>query len=413
MPRSHQIEKLALVLIMGAACSRSDSTAPSPHGAPSALIVVSGNNQSALGGLALVQPVTLKLVDNVGVGIPDAAIDFSITAGEGSLAGSVSTGITDQNGVVVAPSWTLGKIAIAQQLTTRAGNLSAIASAIVTTQFHAEVRFFGSPIDPAYAAAFTRAINRLNAEVIGPLAPVTFTNQDVANTCGVTGVAPLNEQISSLVIYAGVGNINGGVVASSGPCYVRQSSHLTVVGTISLNAANLPSILSNGQLNDVVFHEMQHVLGFGTLWSNVSPSLIINAGTPQTAFIGAAGIRGCQQSGGAVANCTPAIPLESGGGTGTADDHWRFSIFGSELMTAFLPAAGASKPLSAMTIGSISDLGYQTNPNVADAYTIPSTFAEVRNAVRSALELASSPTREVVLRPRLQVTLAGAATVMP
>jgi hypothetical protein len=389
--------------------------APSRPGAPSALIVVTGNNQSALGGSPLTQPITFKLVDNAGNGIPSIAVAFSIAAGEGSLADTSSPATTDQAGSVAAPSWTLGKLAIPQQLTASAGSISATATAVVSTQFHAEVRFFGSPIDAAYLPAFTRAINRLNAEVIGQLTPVTFTNQDVATTCGVTGVAALNEQIGSLVIYASVDTVDGagGIVASSGPCLVRQTNHLTVVGTMVFNAADLATILNNGQLNDVVFHEMQHVLGFGTLWSSATPPLITNAGTPQTAFTGAAGIRGCQQAGGVAADCVPAIPLENSGGAGTADDHWRWSIFGDELMTAFLPAPGTAKLLSAMTIGSINDLGYQTNPNVADAYTIPSTVAAAASTLRRAQGLGLSDVWDVVVRPRFQVTPGGVASVMP
>jgi len=154
--------------------------------------------------------------------------------------------------------------------------------------------------------------------------------------------------------------------------------------------------MSNGQLNDAIFHEMQHVLGFGTLWSAVTPPLIVNAGTPLSAFTGVAGIRACQQAGGIASDCAPAIPLESGGGAGTADEHWRFSIFGDELMTASLPAAGGSKKLSAMTIASIGDIGYQTNSNVADAYSIPSSIAAASSALRDALGLGAPALRDAV-----------------
>lgn len=402
-------------LFAGAACSRGDSMAPTQPGAPSALRVVGGNNQSALGGAPLSQSVTFKLVDAAGTGVPNTTISFSVEAGEGSLASAPTTSATDQAGVVAAPSWTLGKLAIAQQLTASAGNISATATANVSTQFNAQIRFFGPTINAAYLPAFTRAINRLNAEVVGALTPVTFSNQDVASTCGVNGVAPLNEQIGSVVIYATVDSITGagGVVASSGPCLVRQSGHLTVVGTMLFNAALLPTILANGQLNDVVFHEMQHVLGFGTLWSTVTPPLIINAGTSQTAFTGAAAIRGCQQLGGVTADCIPAIPLENTGGAGTADDHWRWSIFGDELMTAFLPSPGTPKPFSIMTIGSITDLGYQTNPNVADAYTIPSALAASYRTLLSPTTLDVLALRDVVVKPRFHVTRDGMTSAIP
>ena len=193
----------------------------------------------------------------------------------------------------------------------------------------------------------------------------------------------------------------------------RQSNHLTVVGTMLLDAKLLPIIATNGQLNDVVFHEMQHVLGFGTLWTAVTPMLIVNAGTPQTAFTGAAGIRGCQHAGGVPTDCLPAIPLENGGGPGSADEHWRWSIFGNELMTAVLPAPGTPKLLSVMTVGSLADLGYQTNDNVADNYTIPSAVAASYINLSVGPRPTHSDVRDVVMKPRFTVTRDGASSAIP
>jgi hypothetical protein len=167
---------------------------PAQPGSPSALIVVSGNNQSAFGGAQLLQPVTFKLVDAAGIGVPSTTIFFSISAGEGLLGGATTTSATNPAGLVTAPSWTLGKLTIPQQLTASAGNISVTATAVVSTQFNAQIRFFGPPINPTYQAAFTRALNRLNAEVVGALTPVSFSNQEIASTCGVTGVAPLNKK---------------------------------------------------------------------------------------------------------------------------------------------------------------------------------------------------------------------------
>ena len=397
-----------MLALIGASCSKRDATAPSMTGAPEAIAVIGGNDQSALAGLPLPRPVAFKLADSFGNGIANTAIAFRVTAGEGLLAGGATTAITDQTGVAIAPAWTLGKIATAQQLTASVGNITTSANATVSTQFHAELRFFGTPVNSAYLAAFTRGIDRLNAEIVGPLTSVTFANQDVSNTCGATGVAPLNEQIGSLVIYVSVGPIDGtgGVIASSGPCYVRQSNKLTVVGTMLFDAADLPSLLSNGQLNDAIFHELQHVVGFGTLWTTVTPPLIVNAGTPQTGFTGSVGIHACQLAGGVASDCVPTVLLESAGGAGTADQHWRGNVFGNELMTALLPTPSTPKPFSAMSLGSITDLGYQTNPNVVDAYAVPSSPATASTALRLSRSGLSN-WRDVVLRPRFTVTHAG------
>jgi hypothetical protein len=399
---------LAYTLLLIAACSNHDATAP-VVGAASKMSVVGGNNQFAPAGSLLPQLVQFKLEDRNGNGIPNAMVTIQVSAGEGSLAGGVAVALTDELGVAHAPAWTLGKLAIPQSLRATAGVISDSATATVSTQFHAEVRFFGAQLNPDYLPAFTRGISRLNAEVVGLLTPVTLANQNVASDCGVVGVAPLTGQIESLVIYATVGPLDGpgGMAASSGPCYVRQSNKLTIVGTMRFDEADLPTVLANSQLSDVVFHEMQHVLGFGTLWTTVTPSLVVNPGTSLSGFIGANAIRGCQQAGGTPSDCVPSIPLETAGGSGTADGHWRQSIFGNELMTGSIAPAGTAKPLSAMTIGSITDLGYQTNVAVADSYAIPSAVAALLDAVRSRNGPDSSEFRDTVLAPRFEVTTSG------
>jgi len=56
---------------------------------------------------------------------------------------------------------------------------------------------------------------------------------------------------------------------------------------------------------------------------------------------------------------------------GTADAHWRESIFGPELMTGFVNHG--AMPLSAITVGSLADLGYTVNPLAADPFVVPTS----------------------------------------
>ena len=83
------------------------------------------------------------------------------------------------------------------------------------------------------------------------------------------------------------------------------------------------------------------------------------------------------------------------------------SIFDDELMTASLGPPGTSKPLSAMTIGSIADLGYQTNVAVADAYSISSAItASLRELYAAA---ANQPLCDTRSGGRICVSLFGLA----
>ena len=87
-------------------------------------------------------------------------------------------------------------------------------------------------------------------------------------------------------------------------------------------------------------------------------------------------VQGCLFHGGA-AKCPGNVPVENTGvvAGGTRDVHWRETTFRTELMTGFVSAAGTPNPLSRITIGSLTDIGYTVNLAVADSYTVPALFA--------------------------------------
>lgn len=63
------------------------------------------------------------------------------------------------------------------------------------------------------------------------------------------------------------------------------------------------------------------------------------------------------------------VPVENTGGPGTADSHWRETIFRNELMSGFI--SGTGNPISRMTVGSLADLGYQVDLDAAEPYQLP------------------------------------------
>src|SRR4029079_2535983 len=135
--------------------------------------------------------------------------------------------------------------------------------------------------------------------------------------------------------------------------------------------------IANGTLTDIIQHEMLHSVGIGTLWDLYG--LLQDAGTPSTRFTGTLGIAACIQMGGAPI-CPESVPVENIGGPGTADGHWRESVFATELMTGFVTSptpgfTGILNPFSVMSIQSLGDLGYVTNPNAADPFVIPGQSA--------------------------------------
>ena len=67
-------------------------------------------------------------------------------------------------------------------------------------------------------------------------------------------------------------------------------------------------------------------------------------------------------------NCPTSkpIPVEQGGGLGTACSHWDELCFASEVMSGFV--TGSTMSLSRMTVGAMADLGYQVNYAAADDF---------------------------------------------
>lgn len=169
--------------------------------------------------------------------------------------------------------------------------------------------------------------------------------------------------IDDLLLFATATEIDGpgGALAQAGPCIIRTDNGLPAVGIVIIDAADITAF--SGQLSEIVVHEMGHVMGIGTLWDNFN--LLLGAGSSNSAFLGSRAFNEYIKLGG-----FSLPPLESEGGPGTKDRHWRESVFDNELMTGYLNA-GAANPLSRMSIASLGDLGYNANLEAAESYQLP------------------------------------------
>jgi hypothetical protein len=384
--RQQSVVVLLVSVALMSACS--DSSGP----AVGTLAIRSGDGQSALAGTPLPTPVV--------VNDPTGQATFSVIAGGGTI--SSSTGQVNSDGTVTAPTWTLGKSAVAQKLQVTAGSETVVINATVRTSFKTDVRFFGRALTQAQQDLFTNAAVRIRAFVVGQLALVNGNGADPAKYCGATGVAPLTGTIDGMIIYASIDSIDGRgkILAQSGPCYTRTTDFTTVIGVMKFDSADVTALANSGNLQEVITHEMIHVLGFGTdAWD--STHVIINKGTPTVAYTGAGGIAGCQSLGAAV-TCATSVPVENTGGVGTADSHWRESVFKNELMTGYLNSG--TNPLSVMTIRSIGDLGYTINAAAADPYTLPAGTA-IRASFQAAPPTSGEWERPLPHAPRTLPTL--------
>ena len=157
------------------------------------------------------------------------------------------------------------------------------------------------------------------------------------------------------------------ILGESGPCLIRQPGNLPILGVMSLNSGHASSLAANGMLDDVLEHEMAHLLGFGTVWD--LDGLLRDTTTSDPWFSGPdaqAAFRTALPS-----YSDKVVPVEAGGGSGTTLSHWRESVMTNELMTGFLNTG--VNPLSAVTIESMADLGYTVDVSAADPWPTPTS----------------------------------------
>ena len=333
------------------------------------IAIASGDNQSAPANTVLTTAPRVVVRDAAGIGVPGQQVTFEVTAGGGSLSGS-ATVTTDATGMATAPSWRLGKSNTTQTLRATHGTWSQEITARVQTSYDIEVRFFGSPMSSAQQSLFTTAAQRLEAIIMGDVQNVQASNIDLEDFCGIPDQPPMTEVIDDVIVYASIDSIDGpnNILAQAGYCVFRSpsGSSLPAVGVMMFDEDDLGSLTGNGRLEDVITHEMLHVLGFGTLWQD--KGLLTGAGTIDPRFTGAQGRAGCQATGGTI-SCATSVPVEGNTAPpGTRDGHWREATFNAELMTGFTDQG--TMPISSMTIGSLQDLGYSVNAADNDPYTI-------------------------------------------
>lgn len=220
--------------------------------------------------------------------------------------------------------------------------------------FNITVRMNGT-MTPTQQAAFTNAAARWAQAIRSGLSTVSLNLP--ADDCG-TGAPAFNGSIDDLLIDATIAPIDGigSILGQAGPCYTRNGTGLPVYGVMKFDVADVADLQADGDFEAVILHEMGHVLGFGTVWSGRG---LIGAGTSDPTFTGATAVGAWQAIGG-----SGAVPVEQLGGGGTADSHWRESVFNGELMTGWIDHN--NNPMSAVTIAAFADLGYGVDLGAAD-----------------------------------------------
>jgi len=179
--------------------------------------------------------------------------------------------------------------------------------------------------------------------------------------------------VDDIVISVSTGRIDGrgnpllgNVLAQTGNIVARDDGTvdqwLPLTASITLDSTDLKNSTLANAWDDIVLHEMGHALGFvGAIFAQLG--LADGSGS----FTGA----------NAVAAYGSLVPLENGGGSGTAGSHWDEANFkpngvqmSNELMTGYF-VPGEQTYLSDTTVGALADLGYTIeDPSVGTSYFV-------------------------------------------
>jgi hypothetical protein len=350
------------ITLDGTPISGSSFTTEVGAGAPASVTAVDGDGQIGLLSKTVNVPPAVLVEDSEGNPVPGATVTFTVTGGGGSATGTEA--VADAAGIARVGSWTLGSGPGANALQAAiTGDDIAFGATGQAAAYDVEVRYFGAELPTStQQAAFTAAAARWEQLIFGDVADVPMNL--AADWCGsVTGLPALAETMDDLVIYAQVTPIDGagGILGQAGPCFIRTTGGLPILGIMQFDAADLDGLEAGGQLELVIAHEMGHVVGLGTLWDG--PFTLLANPCPDTGtcttdphFTGTRGLAAFDAVGGTAYVAGAKVPVEETGGVGTRNGHWRESVFVNELMTGFLN--GGSNPLSIVSVGSFWDMGY-------------------------------------------------------
>jgi hypothetical protein len=181
-----------------------------------------------------------------------------------------------------------------------------------------------------------------------------FTNLISADIGGDTYIKGI--KVDDLYVTVDLKSIDGvgGILGQAGPTAVWSTTELTAIGNMQFDSADAVNYSKLGLWDDIVTHELMHVLGFGSLWNyGVNPLVVGDK------YTGSQGVAAYQSSYGGNPSAT-FIPVESSGGSGTAGSHWSETVLQNELMTGYI---NSNNYLSKFSLMTLKDLGYPIKYN--------------------------------------------------
>ncbi|MCE2398912.1 MAG: Ig-like domain-containing protein [Gemmatimonadetes bacterium] len=173
------------------------------------------------------------------------------------------------------------------------------------------------------------------------------------------GISHFVGTVDDHLVFVHVGSIDGegGILAAATYCYERMSDNTPVLSATWIDEADVEEMLDHDALVTVAFHELAHALGFPGLWDDHDLLDTLDADDPH--FEGELAIEAFDEAGGEDYDGEKVY------------SHWRESVFGDEIMSPFIYVEDDEAPISAITLQSFADAGYEVDVSRADDYELP------------------------------------------
>ena len=266
-------------------------------------------------------------------------------------------------------------------------------------KFDIELRFLNEPT-ARQREVFEAAVARWEKIIVRD--EPDFTGVPIPNWNNTGILIGADEVLDDIIIEVILEPIDGPgrVLGSAGPRFIRLPEETTITGLMRFDTADLESLEAANQFENVILHEMGHVLGIGTLWQRKG-ILVLNTFDQliDPDYLGSRGNHFWKTKRG-----EGLLPVEGAffrpDGTpfirqGTSYGHWDEDRLFNELMTGFLNG-GVANPLSRITSGSMEDLGYGVAP-IGEQYDLPtSETARVQTTDENGINIAE---RELLFEP--------------
>jgi hypothetical protein len=242
----------------------------------------------------------------------------------------------------------------------------------------------GSVASNGATLGFDIILNYINPAT--PTQQAAFASAEATWESMITGYQIDDIDNTSVTININLSDIDGagGILGSAGPTFAKLNFAQTAVtttflytseGDMTFDTSDTAGLETFGLFDEVILHEMGHVLGIGTLWSSSAVGLagrqeLYVDGSGQ--YTGAFGVAAYNTE---FSQVGAFVPVELGGGAGTANGHWNEvddgagptgivsnitgQDFRDELMTGWL---NPNPFISNLTKEGMRDLGFTVIP---------------------------------------------------